>query len=404
MAPVYPNLGPMLKLWRGPNAAAEGKIMTGDDTVQKLKAASIAANMPGLDDDHGGVVPPWQPATTFERSAGAGFSYLRDASPVFSAAEDVLARIEGGADALLFASGMAAADAVFRALPKGAHVLVPNVMYWALRAWLEAHHDEGALEVQLYPGDDMAALEQALRPGATALVWVETPANPLWTVTDIARATDLAHAAGAKLAVDSTVATPILTRPLEYGADIVMHSATKYLNGHSDVLAGALVSAENSDFWQAIRRVRTMGGAVPGSFEAWLLIRGMRTLAVRVERASENAMALARWLDGHDAVHQVLYPGLESHPGHEIAAKQMHGGYGGMLSFRVTGGFEKATAVARATALIREATSLGGVESLIEHRAPVEGPGSPCPDDLLRLSVGIEDVGDLKADLERALA
>ncbi|MEK9753781.1 MAG: aminotransferase class V-fold PLP-dependent enzyme [Rhodospirillaceae bacterium] len=378
--------------------------MAKDDATPVLKAASVAAAMPDLEDAAGGVVPAWQPATTFERRAGAGFSYLRDASPVFTAAEAILARLEGGAEALLFASGMAAADAVFRALPKGAHALVPDVMYWALRAWLQAHHDEGALVVERFKGDDLDALAKALRPGATALVWVETPANPLWTVTDIARAAELAHGAGALLAVDSTAATPILTRPLDLGADIVMHSATKYLNGHSDVLAGALMARSDDEFWRAIRRVRTMSGAVPGSFEAWLLIRGMRTLAVRVERACENALALAEWLEGHDGVLEVLYPGLTSHPGHAVAARQMQGGFGGMLSFRVEGGFEKAARVAGATRLIREATSLGGVESLIEHRAPVEGPDSPCSDDLLRLSVGIEDIGDLKADLANALA
>ncbi len=377
--------------------------MPADETPPGLKTATIAASMPGLDDGHGGVVPAWQPATTFERRTGGDFSYLRDASPVFSAAEATLAALEGGAQALLFASGMAAADAVFRALPKGARVVVPDVMYWALRAWLLAHHDEGALDVASYQGDDMEALANAIGNGPTALVWVETPANPLWTVTDIARAAELAHGAGALLAVDSTVATPILTRPLEHGADIVMHSATKYLNGHSDVLAGALVCAADTDFWQAVRRVRTMAGAVAGSFEAWLLIRGMRTLAVRVERASQNALALAQWLERHDAVHTVLYPGLATHPGHAVAAKQMRGGFGGMLSLRVNGGMAAAARVASATRLIREATSLGGVESLIEHRRPVEGPDSPCPDDLLRLSVGIEDIDDLKADLEHAL-
>lgn len=377
--------------------------MSDEETLIPLKTASIAANFPGLEAADGGVVPAWQPATTFDRRHASSFSYLRDDSPVFAAPERCLATLEGGAEALLFASGMAAADAVFRAFPKGAHVVVPNVMYWALRAWLGAHHAEGGLEVESVAGDDMDALAAALRPGVTALVWVETPANPLWTVTDIARAAELAHGAGALLAVDSTAATPILTRPLELGADLVMHSATKYLNGHSDVLAGALVTARDDDFWQRIRRMRTMGGAVPGSFEAWLLLRGMRTLALRVERASANALALAEWLQNRASVHQVLYPGLVDHPGHAVAKAQMQGGFGGMLSFRVRGGFYAAARVAAATRLIHEATSLGGVESLIEHRAPAEGPESPTPDDLLRLSVGIEDLGDLKADLARAL-
>lgn len=369
-----------------------------------LKAATLAANFPGAESPDGAVVPPWQPATTFEKAAESEFSYLRDGGPVFAAAERRLAALEGGAAALLFASGMAAADAVFRSLPVGAHVVAPDIMYWALRDWLGREHERRRLTLSSFANADPAALEAALRSGETALVWIETPANPLWTLTDIKAAADLAHAAGAKLVVDSTAATPILTQPLALGADLVMHSATKYLNGHSDVLAGALVTAREDDYWADIHNTRTMGGAVPGSFEAWLLVRGMRTLAVRVERASTNALALAERLCGHAGVVEVLYPGLPSHPGHDIARTQMQGGFGGMMSARIAGGFDAAARVAASTKLFRQATSLGGVESLIEHRGPVEGPNSPVPDDLLRVSVGIEDIGDLIADFEQALA
>ena len=378
--------------------------MSEDHSTPGYRRATLAANFPGMEAADGGVVPPWQPATTYVRGGNREFTYLRDDGPVIATAEAQLAALEGAPEALLFASGMAAADAVFRALAPGAHVVVPDVMYWALNAWVKDQAAAGHLQVTGVDGTDLAAIAAAVRPGETQLVWIETPANPLWTVTDIAGAADIAHGAGARLAVDSTVATPILTRPIEQGADIVMHSATKYLNGHSDVLAGALATARDDDFWQRVRKVRTLGGAIVGSFEAWLLMRGMRTLSVRVARSSENAMALASWLTAQPGVAEVLYPGLAGHPGHVVAATQMQGGFGGMLSVRVARGFNAAAKVAAATKLFREATSLGGVESLIEHRAPVEGPNSPCPDDLLRLSVGIEDIEDLKADLATALA
>jgi len=378
--------------------------MSDDDPTQRYRPATLAANFPGVEAPDGGVVPPWQPATTYVRGGNQEFTYLRDDGPVIATAEAQLAALEGAVDALLFASGMAAADAVFRTLPPGAHVVVPDVMYWALNAWVKDQGESGHLRVSSVDGADLDAIAAAVRPGETGLVWIETPANPLWTVTDIAGAAEIAHAAGARLAVDSTVATPVLTRPLELGADIVMHSATKYLNGHSDVLAGALASARDDDFWQRVRKVRTLGGAIIGSFEAWLLMRGMRTLSIRVERAAANAIALAGWLTTQPAVSHVLYPGLADHPGHDTAARQMQGGFGAMMSIRLKGGFDAAAKVAATTKLFREATSLGGVESLIEHRAPVEGPQSPCPDDLLRLSVGIEDIEDLKADLAAALA
>jgi len=242
-------------------------------------------------------------------------------------------------------------------------------------------------------------------------VWIETPANPLWTITDIAAAAEIAHATGAALAVDSTAATPVLTRPLELGADIVMHSATKYLNGHSDVIAGALTTGEDGPLWQRIKPLRAQLGGVLGPFEAWLLTRGMRTLFPRVRTACASAQAIAEHFARHPRIRDVLYPGLPAFPGHATAAKQMRGGFGGMMSIRVRGSDDSAAsgeAAAIATAahveLWKRATSLGGVESLVEHRASIEGAGTPAPADLLRLSVGVEDTGDLIADLEHALS
>ena len=236
---------------------------------------------------------------------------------------------------------------------------------------------------------------------------METPANPLWTVTDIAATAAIAHAAGALLAVDSTVASPVLTRPIEHGADIVMHAGTKYLNGHSDLIAGVLVTARDDDFWKRVKLVRAQLGGTLGSFEAWLLLRGMRTLYLRVRQASASAQRIAEHFATHPRVEAVLYPGLPGAPGHAVAAKQMTGGFGGMLSLRTKGGKDGGEAAAIATAahtkLWKRATSLGGTESLIEHRASVEGAGTPAPPDLLRLSVGIEDCDDLIADMEQAL-
>lgn len=246
-------------------------------------------------------------------------------------------------------------------------------------------------------------MKAAIQPGKTKLVWLETPSNPLWTVSDIAAISEIAHAAGAICAVDSTVATPVFTRPLTLGADIVMHAATKYLNGHSDVVAGALVTREVNDFWAKVRRVRSMHGQILGPFEAFLLMRGMRTLHVRVEAQAKAALALAEKLKAHPLVSDVLYPGLSSHPQHAIAARQMSGGFGGMLSVRVKAGEQAAVSTAARVELWKRATSLGGVESLIEHRASIEGAGSPCPTDLLRLSVGLEAIDDLYADIDRAL-
>jgi len=361
-----------------------------------------------IDEQTKALIPPVHPATTFLRDPDnqyrAGYSYGRPTNPTFVQPEALLARLEGGAACLTFASGMAAATAVFLALRPGDHVVAPQVMYWGLRNWLKSSAEERKLAVDFVDATAADALAAAVKPARTKLIWIESPANPTWAITDIAAAAKIAHGAGARLAIDSTVATPVLTRPIELGADIVMHSATKYLNGHSDVVAGALVAARQDELWERIATIRSGNGAILGSFEAWLLLRGMRTLHLRVERCCRTAQAIAEHFVGHRRIAAVLYPGLPSHPGHAVAARQMSGGFGGMLSIRVAGGESAAIAMAARVTVWKRATSLGGVESLIEHRASIEGPGSPAPGDLLRLSVGIEDAADLIGDLEQALA
>jgi cystathionine gamma-synthase len=356
----------------------------------------------------GGLVPVINLSTNYEQQHDGSYPqdrvYTRADNPTFEHAERLLAALEGdGCGCALFGSGMAAATAVFQSLLPGDHVLVSRVLYWGVRKWLAEFALTWGLDVEFTDLTDLAAVRAAIRPGRTRLLWVETPANPMWEVTDLAAVCGLAHQAGARVAVDNTVATPVLTRPFEHGADLVMHSATKYLNGHGDVLAGAVLSAHQDPFWERIRSWRRNAGAMPGPFEAWLLQRGMRTLFLRVRRASENAMAIAEHFEGHPALTAVLYPGLASHPGHQIAARQMDGGFGGMLSIRLAGGARHARAVLHEVRVFKRATSLGGVESLIEHRYLSEGPSSPVPDDLLRLSIGIEAPGDLIADLEAAL-
>lgn len=380
------------------------------DHTASLVPETLAAQALGwLDPATGAVVPPIHPATTYLRPADplqatGARSYTRADNPTYDQAEALLSRLEGGAAALLFGSGMAAATAVCLALKPGDHILAPRSMYHSLRTWLAGFARSWGLDVAFIPNGDLDALAKAIRPGATRLVWVETPSNPLWQVTDIAATAKIAQAAGARVVVDNTVPTPVLTRPLALGADLVLHSATKSLNGHSDVLAGALVTAREDETWAALRSLRSSQGAVLGPFEAWLLLRGMRTLFLRVRASCDNALAVARHCADHPGVAQVLYPGLPSHPGHAVAARQMTGGFGGMLSIRVEGGVQAALAVAARTRLWQRATSLGGVESLIEHRASLEGPSSGVPDDLLRLSCGIEAAADLIADLDQALA
>ncbi len=376
--------------------------------AKKMKPETIAAQALGwIDATTKAVSPPIHMSTTYVRDTDNqyrnGRVYARDHNPSFDQVEAVLCALEHGAQAALFASGMAAATALFQALKPNDHVIAPKVMYWSLRNWLMNFATHWGLQVEFIDVHDLSQLRRAMQPGKTRLVWIETPANPLWTITDIAAAAEIAHTAGALLAVDSTAASPVLTRPLTLGADIVMHSATKYLNGHSDVIAGALVTREDSDYWKRVKMVRAQIGGTMGSFEAWLLLRGMRTLFLRVDAACRSAARIAEHFQGHAQIAEVLYPGLAGFAGHTTAAKQMHGGFGGMLSIRLKAGEAAAIATAAHVQLWKRATSLGGVESLIEHRASVEGAGTPVPFDLLRLSVGIENTDDLIADLEQAL-
>jgi cystathionine gamma-synthase len=379
------------------------------ETDKSLKPATLSAQALGwLDPATRAVAPPIHPSTNYARDDNyekfAGRGYTRDENPTYEQLEALLVALEKGADAMVFGSGMAAATTVMMALSPGDHVVAPSVMYFGLRNWLANVGRHWGLEVDFVPPGDAEALAHAVRPGKTKLVWIETPCNPTWDVTDIAEAARIAHEAGAILGVDSTVATPVLTNPLALGADIVMHSGTKYLNGHGDVLAGALVTARKDPLWERMHYLRFENGGMLGAFEAWLLLRGMRTLHLRVERSCQSAQRIAEHLSGHTHVNEVLYPGLPSHVGHAVAARQMTGGFGGMMSIRVRDGASAALTTAKALRLFVSATSLGGVESLVEHRATVEGPDSPVPDDLLRLSVGVEATEDLIADLEQALA
>lgn len=367
---------------------------------ETIAAKALHANDP----ETGAIVPPIQLATTFARDADyqlRGPGYARDDNPTPVHAERVVAALEGGVEALAFASGMAAATAVFRAvLRPGDRIVAPRVGYYNLRGWLERFCAQWQIGLSLVDMTDLDAVRAAAIPG-TRLIWVETPANPTWEVTDLAAVAAIAKQAGALLCVDSTAATPVHCRPLEHGADLVMHSATKFLGGHSDVLAGMLVTPRVDATWAALRQLRHDEGACLGSLDAYLLLRGLRTLFVRVERSSATAAMLA---DRLAALCTVIYPGSRSHPQHAVAARQMQRGFGSMLSIRVGGGSERALAVIRKLRIWVPATSLGGVESLVEHRFTIEGAGTPTPPDLLRLSVGLEHPDDLFDDLAQALA
>jgi cystathionine gamma-synthase len=360
-----------------------------------------------IDDETGAVVPPIHVATTYLRDPDnqyrKGFIYGRPDNLTVRQCEDVLTALEGGVASLISGSGMTSATSAFLALERPCHVVAPDVMYWALKLWLKEDAASHGVTATFVDGASLDAIKAAIKPGQTKMIWLETPANPLWTISDIKAVAALAHAAGAILAVDSTVATPVLTQPLKLGADVVMHAATKYLNGHSDVVAGSLTFARQDAYFERSVRLRKMLGGILGPFEASLLLRGMRTLHVRVAQQSTSAMAIARHFAADPRVLGVLYPGLEAHPGHAVAKRQMTGGFSGMLSIRVKAGEMAAIRAAANVKLWKRATSLGGVESLIEHRASIEGVGSPCPTDLLRLSVGLEHAGDLIRDLEQAL-
>jgi len=359
----------------------------------------------GADAATGAVAPPIYLSTTFEREADGslphGYLYARDATPNRTALERVLAALEGGRAAAAFSSGMAATMAVFQSLAPGDHVILPASVYYGTRKLLDQVFARWGLTMTSVDMQNADNVVPALRP-TTRVVWVESPSNPLLAVADIERIAAISHDAGARCAVDNTWATPVAQRPLALGADLVMHSTTKYLGGHGDVTGGALVAREEDEFFQRIRTVQTAGGAAASPFDCWLVVRGIKTLPYRVRAHTANAMAVAEFLASHPKVEAVHYPGLASHPGHAIAARQMSA-FGGMVSVQVRGGREASLRVKSRLQVFTRATSLGGPESLVEHRASVEAPGSGTPDNLLRLSIGLEHADDLIADLDQAL-
>lgn len=358
------------------------------------------------DEATGAVVPPIHLATTFRHGpAGervAGYEYQRESNPTQDRLETALAALENGAGALCFGSGMAAMAGLLESLPAGSHVLIPTDCYTGLRALSAEFLPERGIHASAVDMADLDAVQAALRP-ETKLVWAETPSNPQLRVSDIAALAALAHGHGALLACDNTFATPVLQRPLELGADVVMHSTTKYLGGHSDVMGGALVFARRDDLYERVFHRRHVTGGILAPFSAWLILRGCRSLPARMAWHCANARALAEMLAAHPAVEAVHYPGLASHPGHAVAARQMRDA-GGMLSFRLRGGRDAALAVAGALELAINATSLGGPETLVEHRASIEGANAVSPANLLRVSVGLEHREDLLADFSQALA
>ena len=358
-----------------------------------------------IDPATGAVITPIHLSTTFERAEDGsfphGFSYTRSSNPNRTALEESLRVLEGGAAATAFSSGSAATMTIFQALAPGDHVIAPDDAYYGTAKLLRETFMPWGLEVSFVNMADLHQVREALRP-TTRLIWTETPSNPQLKITDIAAVAEMAHGAGARCVCDNTWATPILQHPLALGADIAMHSTTKYLGGHSDVLGGALVAREDDSFFQRVRQIQASGGAVPSPFDCWLILRGIRTLPYRMRAHSENALRVATFLSQQPNVEVVHYPGLETHPGYEIAARQMSLP-GGMVSFQVRGGRDEALGVAARTHIFTRATSLGGPESLIEHRASVEGPETRTPENLLRLSIGLEHPDDLIEDLAQAL-
>jgi cystathionine gamma-synthase len=370
----------------------------------KLETVAIHAGR-APDASSGAVTPSPVFSTTFARDADGnyphGHIYSRSSNPSRAALETCLAALESGAAAAAFASGAAASLSIFQSLAPGDHVIIPDDVYHGTRTQLRNLLARWGLTHDAIDLTNLDAVRAALRPN-TQLLWIETPSNPLLKIADIAALAEIAHAAGAQVAVDSTFATPVLQQPLSLGADLVMHSTTKYLGGHSDLLGGAVIAREAGGLFERVRQFQGEGGGVPAPFDCWLLLRSIATLPLRVRTASANALELATFLESHPKVERVLYPGLVSHPGHRLAMQQMKAG-GGMLSVCVSGGRADALAVVGKVRLFARATSLGGVESLIEHRASVEGPDTKTPQNLLRISCGLEHVDDLRDDLIAAL-
>jgi cystathionine gamma-synthase len=358
------------------------------------------------DRETGAVAPPIHLSTTFERQSDGsyptGFEYSRDGNPNRNHLEECISSLENGAAAAAFASGSAAAMAVFQALSPRDHIVAPDDLYYGVRQMLSNQFEPPwGIEVSFVDMTLTQAVEQAMRPN-TRLVFVETPSNPLIRITDIRKVSEIAHEAGAYFVCDNTMATPVLQQPLALGADLVVHSATKYLGGHSDVMCGLIVTREDNELFGKIRKIQKIGGSIPSPFTSWLALRGIQTLPYRMRAHSDNAMRIAEFLNDHPRVESVSYPGLEEHAGHQVASKQMSQ-FGGMMSVQVKGERAEAMAVAARVSVFTRATSFGGPHSLIEHRASVEGPGTRTPDNLLRLSIGLEHSDDLIDDLAQAL-
>jgi len=358
--------------------------------------------------ESGAVMAPIVLSTTFERgengiSYPGGYFYSRYDNPNRHSLESKLAKMENGAACVSFASGLAAATHVFQSLKTGDHIILPDDTYFSIRTILDAMFGNFGLSYTLVDMTDHAAIEKAIQPN-TILIWIETPSNPSLKITDIAAVAAIAKKHNCFTVADNTWATPYYTRPTDLGVDITLHSTTKYLGGHSDILGGALIFKEANERYERIRAFQKLGGAVPSPYDCWLLCRSLTTFAARMPIHTDNAMKLALYLESNQKIERVLYPGLPSHPQHNIAAKQMKGGFGGMLSILVKGERDTALKLATSLKLFTHATSLGGVESLIEHRKSIEGALSATPDNLLRISVGIEDIKDLIDDFQQALA
>jgi cystathionine gamma-synthase len=355
----------------------------------------------------GALREPIQLSTTFERGADGGYargySYSRSGNPTRATLEQAVAALERGTESVAFASGSAATLAAFTLGVPGGRIVCSSDCYHGTAKQLREILPQWGVRTELVDTTDLDAVERALEPGAS-LLWVETPSNPLLRISDLAALAELAHRRGALLGCDNTFASPVLQQPFAHGADLVMHSSTKYLGGHSDVLGGVVVVRESGPVLTRLREFQSAGGGVPSPFDCWLLLRSLATLPLRVRAQAANAAAVARFLESHPRVERVHYPGLESHPGHALAARQMHGGYGAVVSVQVPGGAADALAVVSRVRLFTRATSLGGVESLIEHRASIEGPLSHAPQNLIRMSIGLEHPADLVADLDQALA
>jgi cystathionine gamma-synthase len=370
-----------------------------------MKIETIAVHAGNhIDEASKAVIQPIVMSTTFEREAdgsyASGYSYSRAANPNRTLLENVLAKLENGADAAAFSSGNAAGMSVFQALTPGTHIIAPDDMYHGLRNQLKMLF-AGILEFDFIDVNNIEVLRSHIKPN-TGLIWIETPSNPLLKITDIKQVVTVAREHNIKVVCDNTFATPLCQQPLTLGADLVMHSSTKYFGGHSDLMGGALITAENNDWWQKIRDVQTMGGAVPSPMDCYYLTRSIKTLPYRVRGHVHNAQLLTAYLEKHPKVESVMYPGLPSYPQHQVAKEQMTA-FGAMFSFCLKGGETEAKRVVNALQLFTQATSLGGVESLIEHRASVEGPDTKTPFNLLRVSVGLEHIDDLIADLEQAM-